>query len=89
MTASLLVKALGADKVWSIFVDTGMMRHKEAEEVLDAYAKMGLKVKAVFAEEEKLFDNLTNNRKITKHEINKLIISSIIDERVDNQQCTL
>ncbi len=52
VTASLLVKALGADRVWCVFVDTGLMRDREADEVLEAYAGMGLKVKAVFAEKE-------------------------------------
>jgi GMP synthase (glutamine-hydrolysing) len=52
VTACLLTKALGKERVQSIFVDTGLMRLDESESVLAAYKKIDLPVKGVLAEEE-------------------------------------
>jgi GMP synthase (glutamine-hydrolysing) len=52
VTASLLIRALGKERVQCVFVDTGLMRHNEAELVVRAYKEMDLPVKAVFAEQE-------------------------------------
>ena len=53
VTAQLITKALGAEKVYCVFVDTGLLRKGEFEEVLNLYKKLGLNVKGVQA--EKLF----------------------------------
>jgi GMP synthase (glutamine-hydrolysing) len=52
VTATLLKKALGKERVQNVFVDTGLMRFMEAEQVTKAYAEMDLPVKAIFAEKE-------------------------------------
>ena len=51
VTAQLLTKALGAERVYCVFVDTGLLRKGEFEEVLDLYKKLRLNVKGVQAEE--------------------------------------
>jgi GMP synthase (glutamine-hydrolysing) len=52
VTASLLVKALGADRVRNVFVDTGLLRSGEASQVMSSYSAMGLKVEKVDASKE-------------------------------------
>jgi GMP synthase (glutamine-hydrolysing) len=52
VTAVLLKEAIGQERVQSIFVDTGLMRHQEAEQVLKAYKEIDLPVKGVFADTE-------------------------------------
>lgn len=51
VAALLLHKAVG-DKLHCIFVDSGLMREGEAEEVVESYRGMGLNVHAVFASEQ-------------------------------------
>lgn len=51
VTAQLLTKALGMERVYCVFVDTGLLRKGEFEEVLDIYKNFGLNVKGVQAEE--------------------------------------
>ena len=53
VTAQLLTKALGAKQVYCVFVDTGLLRKGEFEEVLNLYKSLGLNVKGV--REEELF----------------------------------
>lgn len=50
VAATLLHKAVG-DNLFGIFVDNGVLRKNEFEEVLEIYAKLGLNVKGVNARE--------------------------------------
>jgi GMP synthase (glutamine-hydrolysing) len=43
VTAALLLKALGPDKVYAVHVDSGLMRHHESDAVIDALKALGLK----------------------------------------------
>ncbi|MCZ0932370.1 MAG: glutamine-hydrolyzing GMP synthase [Oligoflexia bacterium] len=52
VTAVLLSQALGSDRVNCIFVDTGLLRKGEYEEVLDIYKSLNLNIKGVRAEED-------------------------------------
>ena len=49
VTALLLTKALGPKRVRCVFVDTGLLRKNEFEEVLSLYRKLELNVKGVRA----------------------------------------
>ena len=51
VTARLLTRALGAERVSCVFVDTGLLRKGEFKEVLSLYKNLGLNVKGVSAEE--------------------------------------
>jgi GMP synthase (glutamine-hydrolysing) len=70
VTATLLVRALGPERVQCVFVDTGLMREGESEEVLLGYKGLGLKVKSVNA--EKIF--LTHLAKKSDPEAKRKII---------------
>ena len=48
--ACLLTKVLGPDRVRCVFVNTGLLRKNEYQEVLSAYQKMGLNVQGLQAE---------------------------------------
>lgn len=50
VVGTLLTKALGPDRVSCVFVDTGLLRKNEFEDVLKIYEKLGLNVKGVNAE---------------------------------------
>ena len=50
--ACLLTKVLGANRVCCVFVDTGLLRKNEYQEVLLAYKKMGLNVQGLLAEKQ-------------------------------------
>lgn len=52
VVATLLTKALGAERVHCVFVDNGLLRKNEFENVLEAYRRVGLNVKGVDASEE-------------------------------------
>lgn len=52
VVATLLTKALGAERVHCVFVDNGLLRKNEYEAVLENYHKIGLNVKGVDASEE-------------------------------------
>ncbi|MDZ4678308.1 MAG: glutamine-hydrolyzing GMP synthase [Oligoflexia bacterium] len=80
VTASLLIRALGKERVQCVFVDTGLMRHLEAEQVVKAYKEMDLPVKAVFAENE--FIGQLNN--IEDPEQKRKIIGRVFIEVFDN-----
>lgn len=43
VTAALLLKALGPDKVYALHVDTGLMRHQESDSVCEALRDLGIK----------------------------------------------
>ena len=49
--ASLLTKVLGAKNIHCVFVDTGLLRKEEFQEVLDSYKKMNLNVTGLLAED--------------------------------------
>ena len=51
VTAVLLSLALGPEKIRCVFVDTGLLRQGECEEVLQIYSSLNLNVKAVRAED--------------------------------------
>lgn len=53
VTASLLTKAIGSKRVQCVFVDTGLLRKNEFEEVLELYKKLKLNVSGL--REEELF----------------------------------
>ncbi|MGZ3795622.1 MAG: glutamine-hydrolyzing GMP synthase [Pseudobdellovibrionaceae bacterium] len=52
VVAALLTKALGHDRVHCVFVDNGLLRKNEFENVLAAYKKIGLNVKGVDASKD-------------------------------------
>ncbi len=43
VTAALLLKALGPEKVYAIHIDSGLMRHEESAKVAEALKALGLK----------------------------------------------
>lgn len=49
VTATLLTKVLGKDRVLCVFVDTGLLRQNEFQSVLTMYNEIGLNVKGVDA----------------------------------------
>lgn len=51
VAATLVNRAIG-DQLTCVFVDTGLLRHNEYQEVLDAYKQIGLKVKPVKASKQ-------------------------------------
>ncbi|MEE9439846.1 MAG: glutamine-hydrolyzing GMP synthase [Saprospiraceae bacterium] len=51
IAATLIHKAIG-DNLFCIFLDNGLLRKDEFEEVLDSYKHMGLNIKGVVASEE-------------------------------------
>lgn len=51
VVATLLTKTLGADRVHCVFVNNGLLRKNEYDEVLDLYKNIGLNVHGVDAED--------------------------------------
>lgn len=49
VVATLLTKTLGADRVHCVFLDNGLLRHQEFENVLEQYKQMGLNVHGIDA----------------------------------------
>ncbi|MDE0119268.1 MAG: glutamine-hydrolyzing GMP synthase [Bdellovibrionales bacterium] len=66
--ACLLTKALGPDRIHCVFVDTGLLRENEFQEVLDIYKKLKLNVKGIFAERKflKALEGVTDPEKKRK-----------------------
>lgn len=50
--AYMLTQFLGADRVHCVFVDSGLLRHKEAEKVLDSFKSLNLNVHLERASQE-------------------------------------
>ena len=50
--ATLLTNVLGSSQIHCVFVDTGLLRLNEYQEVLAAYRKMNLNVEGIIAEEK-------------------------------------
>lgn len=72
VVGTLLTQALGADRVHCVFVDTGLLRKNEFEEVLAIYARLGLNVQGVnskkyFYEKLKGVSDPEKKRKIIGH----------------------
>jgi GMP synthase (glutamine-hydrolysing) len=84
VVGTLLTKALGAERVSCVFVDTGMLRKNEFEDVLKIYKTLGLNVKGVNAESTFL-ERLANvedpekKRKIIGHSFIDVFKESIKD----------
>jgi len=57
VTLSLLTRALGADRVQGLFVNTGLLRWKEAERIQKTLAEIGMNIK-VIAAQKTFFDAL-------------------------------
>ncbi len=49
--ACLLTKVLGPSRIHCVFVDTGLLRENEFQEVLNSYKELNLNVEGIFAEE--------------------------------------
>ena len=73
VSAGLLTKALGSDRVQCVFVDTGLLRKGEYEEVLTNYKPLNLNIKAVKAKE----DFLTPLKNVTDAEQKRKIIGKV------------
>lgn len=52
VVATILTKALGAERVHCVFVNNGLLRKNEFESVLEGYKRIGLNVKGVDASRE-------------------------------------
>lgn len=52
VVATLLTKALGAERVHCVFVDNGLLRKNEFNSVLESYHQIGLNVRGVDASQE-------------------------------------
>lgn len=52
VVATLLTQALGKDRVHCVFVDNGLLRKNEYENVLESYHRIGLNVRGVNASKE-------------------------------------
>lgn len=87
VVGTLLTKALGAERVHCVFVDTGLLRKNEYEDVLNTYNKLGLNVKGVNASRQFLdalagVEDPEKKRKIIGHtfiEVFKAAIAEIGD----------
>ena len=68
VAAVLLTKALGAKRTYCIFVDTGLLRKGEYEEVFQNYKPLNLNIKAIRAKEDFLapLKNVTDPEKKRK-----------------------
>lgn len=75
VAATLIHKAIG-DRLFGIFVDNGVLRKNEFENVLDTYAKLGLNVKGIDAK-QRFYDGLAG--KEDPEQKRKVIGSLFID----------
>jgi len=75
VAAALIHKAIG-DRLYGIFVDNGVLRKYEFEDVLATYARLGLNVKGIDAK-QRFYDALAG--KTDPEEKRKAIGSSFID----------
>lgn len=85
VVATLLTKTLGADRVHCVFLDNGLLRHQEFENVLEQYKKIGLNVhgidaKSIFLNALKGKSDPEEKRKI----IGKTFID-VFDQVIQNQ----
>lgn len=73
VTALLLTKALGEGQTHCIFVDTGLLRKGEYEEVLHDYKSLNLNIKGICAKE----DFLTPLKNVTDPEQKRKVIGRV------------
>lgn len=73
VTAVLLSQALGSKRVQCVFVDTGLLRKGEYEEVFQIYKSLNLNIKAVRAKEE----FLTSLKNVSDPERKRKIIGKV------------
>lgn len=85
VVATLLTRVLGAERVHCVFVNNGLLRLNEFEDVLAAYKKIGLNVVGVDAEEQFLsaLKGLSDPEKKRK-KIGELFIN-VFDQAITNQ----
>lgn len=85
VVATLLTRVLGAERVHCVFVNNGLLRLNEFEDVLAAYKKIGLNVVGVDAEEQFLsaLKGLSDPEKKRK-KIGELFIN-VFDQAIINQ----
>jgi len=83
VVATLLTKTLGADRVHCVFVNNGLLRKNEYDQVLKSYKDIGLNVKGVDASEKFLsaLKGLTDPEKKRKA-IGRVFIE-VFDEAID------
>lgn len=77
VTFALLVKALGADRVYGLFVDTGFMRYKERDEIETFLKGAGFANLHVYDAGEEFFDGL--KEKYEPEEKRKIIGKLFLD----------
>lgn len=81
VVAALLHKAIG-DQLTCVFVDTGLLRHQEGDQVMDTFAEhMGVKVMRVNAEER----FLTELKGVSDPEAKRKIIGRVFVEIFDEE----
>lgn len=81
VVAALLHKAIG-DQLTCVFVDTGLLRHQEGDQVMDTFAEhMGVKVIRVNAEER----FLTELKGVSDPEAKRKIIGRVFVEIFDEE----
>eukprot|EP00457_Paulinella_chromatophora_P003412 gb/GEZN01003419.1/.p1 GENE.gb/GEZN01003419.1/~~gb/GEZN01003419.1/.p1 ORF type:complete len:655 (-),score=122.11 gb/GEZN01003419.1/:143-2107(-) len=71
--AALLLEALGPDKVFAVHVDTGFMRHKESDLVVDALKHLGLKHLYTSNAEKQFFEATTQHEGKTSKTLQECI----------------
>jgi GMP synthase (glutamine-hydrolysing) len=71
---SVTVRALGPERVHAIFVDTGFMRHGEAQEIAAAFQRLGYGTLEVVQAQERFFGAL---RGVTEPEAKRNIIGGL------------
>ena len=76
VVGTLLTRVLGADSVKCVFVDNGLLRKDEFQEVLDIYSELGLNVRGVNAR-DLFMDNLKGV--VEPEEKRRIIGSTFID----------
>ena len=83
--ACLLTKILGPASIQCVFVDTGLLRQNEFQEILDSYKKMGLNVKGLKKERQFLsaLSGVTDPEQKRKF-IGKLFIDIFKELKVTN-----
>lgn len=85
VVATLLTKALGAERVHCVFVDNGLLRKNEFESVLESYRRIGLNVKGVDASEEFLSELKGKEDPEEKRKTIGRVFIEIFDKSYDHQ----
>ncbi|WP_415063695.1 glutamine-hydrolyzing GMP synthase [Bdellovibrio sp.] len=85
VVATLLTKALGAERVHCVFVDNGLLRKNEFETVLESYRKIGLNVRGVDASEEFLSALAGKSDPEEKRKIIGRVFIEVFDKSYDHK----